>query len=137
MLAKLCHPPRQKSLENQLITGNSLYILKRLASASAGLVCLDPSFNSTRDESERVIFFICGAKLMATETRRKGKGQGDPGAAMAYLRRLHGSDPDPAPVTGYGLLTAYPLVSWLWRDGAGVLLSDPLAALAESRPLTP
>ena len=27
----------------------------------------------------------------------KRKGQGDPGAAMAYLRRLHG-DPDNAPV---------------------------------------
>ena len=27
----------------------------------------------------------------------KRKGQGDPGAAMAYLRRLHG-DPDPAPM---------------------------------------
>ena len=32
------------------------------------------------------------------KAKRKGKGQGDPGAAMAYLRRLHGSDPDPAPV---------------------------------------
>ena len=33
--------------------------------------------------------------------KRKGKDQGDPGVAMAYLRRLHG-DPsvtaDPAPV---------------------------------------
>ena len=38
---------------------------------------------------------------------------------------------DPRPVTGYGLLTTYPLTSWLWRDGEGVLLSDPLAALRE------
>ena len=38
---------------------------------------------------------------------------------------------DRRPVTGYGLLTTYPLASWLWRDGAGVLLSDPLAALRE------
>lgn len=29
--------------------------------------------------------------------KRKGKGQADPGAAMAYMRRLHG-DPDYAPV---------------------------------------
>ena len=41
-------PARQKSLENQLITGNSLYILKRLTGALVGLVCLSLSFNSKR-----------------------------------------------------------------------------------------
>lgn len=36
-------------------------------------------------------------RMSGGKGKRKGKGKGDPGAAMAYMRRLHG-DPDPAPV---------------------------------------
>lgn len=58
-------PPRNKPLENQLITGDSLYILKELDSASVGLTCQAPLFNSQRFYSIPV-----GAKETGTSFNR-------------------------------------------------------------------
>lgn len=36
-------------------------------------------------------------------------------------------------VTGYGLLTGFPLAAWTWRDADGADIPDPLAALRRAR----
>ena len=48
-------PPRlrKKSFVNQLFTGDNLYILNGLNSASVDLIYLDPSFNSGAPPARR------------------------------------------------------------------------------------
>ena len=51
--------------------------------------------------------------------KRKGKGQGDPGAAMAYMRRLHGSDPPVMFFSALGFLTSLFTIGAAWNaEGA-------------------
>ena len=69
----------------------------------------EPRIDAERDQQEAARLGVTTAELPPFNSedniypinkargKGKGKGQGDPGAAMAYMRRLHG-DPDYAPV---------------------------------------